>query len=166
MHAVNILVLALGAAAAAAQAPEGDAAPFDVELRTSVLVRGVDVTIGELADITPASTDSLAVSAVRFGPAPVPGFARTVTRTEVLQSLVAAGYAAGSFRFRGAADALMQAVTVPVSPAELIDSASTVLKAVLASEGGDVEWEAAGSVRNVLAPPGRHSRDLRARVRG
>jgi flagella basal body P-ring formation protein FlgA len=140
--------------------------PFTLELRQSVLVRGLAVTIGDLAVVSPPGQDALAVEALRFAPAPVPGYARTVTRSELLQSLVAAGHAAGSFRCTGAVETLVQAVVVEVPAPALIDAAEAVLQALLAEEGGDVEWALAGRLRSVQAAPGRRSQDLKARVRG
>jgi flagella basal body P-ring formation protein FlgA len=164
MSPLHAIASALLAAAAAFAPPDPPA--FEVTLKTNVLARGLEVTIGDLADVAPAGADSLAIGSLRFGPAPVPGFTRTVTRTELLQALVAAGHAADSFRLKGATETVVQAVTVDVTPDELTEAASTVLQAVLAQEGGDVEWEVAARVRNVLAPAGRKTRELRARVRG
>jgi flagella basal body P-ring formation protein FlgA len=161
-----LLTTAIAAALFAAASGRPDPPAFEVALKANVFARGLEVTIGDLADLTPAGADSLAIGRLRFGPAPVPGFTRTVTRTELLQALVAAGQPAGAFRFKGAAEAVVQAVTVDVTPDELLEAATTVLQAVLAQEGGDVEWEPAARVRNVLAPAGRKSRELRARVRG
>jgi len=165
MLALATLLGALFAATAGGDPPPRPAA-FDLTVKANVLARGNHVTIGELADITPVSADALAIGQLRFGPAPVPGFTRSVTRTELLQALVGAGHAAGSFAFRGASEAIVQTVAVEVSPADLTEAATTVLQAVLAREGGDVEWEPGNRVRSVQAPPGRQSRELRARVRG
>ncbi len=139
---------------------------FDLELKSNVLARGLDVTLGEIADVTPAGTDSLAIGALRFGPAPIPGFPRAVTRGELMQTLAAAGHAVANFRFKGATETLVQTIAVEVSPNALTDAATTVLDAVLAQEGGDVEYEVAGRVRSLQVQPGRRSQELRARVRG
>ncbi|MGE3173677.1 MAG: flagellar basal body P-ring formation chaperone FlgA [Planctomycetota bacterium] len=164
--------LTLALLAALPQAPQRQPQPqppqpaYEIALKTNALARGMQVSIGELADISPTDADALTIGSVVFGPAPVAGFARTVTRTDVLRSLVAAGYGAGTFRFRGASETLVQSVTVPVSPASLVDAATTVLQAVLAQEGGDVELEPQGVVRNLQVQPGHRSQELRARVRG
>jgi flagella basal body P-ring formation protein FlgA len=171
MHIVTAIVGAFALLQAVA-APGDDRAArttppaFEVELRTSVLARGLDVTLADLADITPANADSLAIGALKFGPAPVPGFPRTVTRTELLQTLVANGHAAGNFRFKGATEATLQSVVLEVSPQAQLDAATTVLEAVLAQEGGDVEVEPPARVRSLQVQPGRRSQELRARVRG
>jgi flagella basal body P-ring formation protein FlgA len=166
--ALALTVTFASGALASGQTPSQDQPDpaFEIVLKSNVLTRGLQVTIGEIADVTPTNRDALAIGAVVFGPAPVPGFARTVTRTDLLQSLVAAGFAAGNFRFRGATETLVQAISVPIAPAALADAATTVLQAVLTAEGGDVEWEPVGPIRNVQAPPGHRSQELRARVRG
>src|SRR5262245_57458445 len=171
MHIVTAIVGAfalLQAAATRGDDRAAHAAPpaFEVELRGNVLARGLDVTLADLADITPATTDSLAIGALKFGPAPVPGFPRTVTRTELLQTLVANGHAAADFRFKGATETVVQTIVLEVSPQAQLDAATTVLEAVLAQEGGDVEFEPPSRVRSLQVQPGRRSQELRARVRG
>lgn len=153
---------------AALVGPEDPRKPaFEVTMKQSVLARGLNVKIGDIADITPASAESLAVAQLRFGPSPVAGFARSITRSEVLQSLVAAGRAAGDFQFKGATESLLQAVVVDIRPADLTDAATTALQAVLSLEpDSDVEIEVGSKLRVVQAPPGNRSQELRARVRG
>ncbi len=163
---IAALLLSLFAAQHPAPAGEPAAPAFELSLRTNVLARGLDVTIGDLVDISPAGADATLIGAVRFGPAPVPGYARTVTRSEALQSLCSNGFAAASFRWKGAAEALVQAVVVPVAQAEVLDAAVTALQATLQVEGGDVEFEPQSIVRTIQAAPGRRSQELRARVRG
>ena len=140
---------------------------FEVTMKQSVQARGLHVTIGDIADITPASTESLAVAQLRFCPSPVAGFVRSITRSDVLQALVAGGRSAGDFQFKGAIEAQLQAVVVDVQPTDLADAASTALQAVLALEPqSDVEFELGAKLRTVQAPPGNRSQELRARVRG
>ncbi|MBK8099026.1 MAG: flagellar basal body P-ring formation protein FlgA [Planctomycetes bacterium] len=140
--------------------------PFEVTLKGTVMVRGLDVMIGELADITPAGRDTLAIGALRFGPSPVLGHTRTITRTEVLQALALAGHDPANFAFKGHHETVVQTIGTDVQPAEFIDAATTALQAVLTLEGGDVEHELAGRVRSMQVPPGRRSMELRARVKG
>jgi len=136
-----------------------------VRLKPTVSVRGLDVTIGELCEL-PADATGLAIGKIRFGNAPVNGYARTVARSEVLQSLAGAGVDLGTVKLEGADEAIVQAVVVEVPAQELLDAATTALQAQLAVEGGDVEFEPPQRPRVVQAPPGRQSQELRARVRG
>lgn len=151
---------------AAEAAHEAIATTFEVRLKTGALARGNDVLIGELADVTPIGDEALAIGNLAFGPAPIPGYARAITRTEILQKLAAAGYRADQFVFRGATEALVQAVTIDIPANRLVEEATVVLQAVLALEGGDVEFDVDTRVRNVQAAPGRRSQEFRARVRG
>ncbi|MEI6128869.1 MAG: flagellar basal body P-ring formation chaperone FlgA [Planctomycetota bacterium] len=142
-------------------------APFELTLKQSVLARGMHVAVGDIADISPANTDSLAIAKLRFGHTPVAGFARAITRSELLQSLVAAGHVAGEFQFKGANEALLQAIVIEVSPTELNETATIALQAVIGLEADcDVEFEVGTKMRAVQAPPGNRSQELRARVRG
>ena len=137
----------------------------ELRLRPVVSVRGVDVTIGELCEITPADASTLPLAQLRFAKAPVHGYARTVSRTDVVQALAAAGVALAGVSVAGADEAVVQALALEVPQQEMLDAATASLQAQLALEGGDVEFEAPAQVRRVLAPPGRHSQELRARVR-
>lgn len=162
MLAVTSIVLA-----SLAGLPGGDDPPtLEIRIKSGVLARGNDVTIGELADITPVGAEALAIGQIPFGPAPIPGYARAVTRTEILQRLAAAGQRPDRFQFKGAAEALVQAVTVDIAADRLVEEATVVLQAVLHQQGGDVEFEVDNRVRSVQAPPGRISQDLRPRLRG
>lgn len=139
---------------------------YELSLHETAQVRGVDVTIGDLVDITPTDTESLLISSLRFASAPTPGHLRTVSRAELLQSLVGSGYAAATFRLRGSTECAVQTLVVAIGQAEVVEHATTVLEAVLQQEGGDVEFELASPVRSYQVQPGRRSQELRARVRG
>ncbi len=136
-----------------------------VRLKPTAAVRGLDVTIGELCEL-PGDAAGLALAAVRFGQAPVHGYARTVSRTEIVQALAGAGVDVTTLKIDGADEVLVQAIVVDVPSAELLDAATAALQALLAVEGGDVEFEAPPRVRQVQAPPGRRSQEIKARVRG
>jgi flagellar basal body P-ring formation protein FlgA len=137
----------------------------ELRLKPTVAARSLDVMIGELCEVTPADGTTLALAQLRFGPAPTQGHARTVTRTDLIQSLAAAGIRLDTVRITGADEAVVQAVTTDVPVPEMIDAATAALQAQLAVEGGDGEFEAPNNVRRVQAPPGRVSQELRARVR-
>jgi flagella basal body P-ring formation protein FlgA len=136
-----------------------------VRLKPTAAVRGLDVTIGELCEVS-ADAAGLALAGVRFGQAPVHGYARTVSRTEIVQALAGAGVDMTAVKVEGADEVLLQAIVVDVPGAELIEAATAALQALLAVEGGDVEVEPPARVRQVQAPPGRRSQELKARVRG
>jgi len=144
---------------------EKDKPKLEVRIKATTIVRGLDVTIGELCEITPAGREALAIGQVPFGPAPTGGHSRVVSRTEIVQTLAAAGHDVGTFKFDGAAEVVVQPVNVDVPAQDLLDAATAALQAVLALEGGDVEFEAPGRVRHVQAPPGRRSQEIVARVR-
>ena len=143
----------------------GDGQPTPVRLKPAASVRGLDVTIGELCEL-PGDAAGVALARIVFGQAPVHGYARTVSRTEIVQALAGAGVDVTTIKLEGADEVLLQAIVVDVPGAELLDAATTALQALLAVEGGDVEIEAPPRVRQVQAPPGRTSQELRARVRG
>ncbi|MBL8753785.1 MAG: flagellar basal body P-ring formation protein FlgA [Planctomycetes bacterium] len=136
-----------------------------LKLKPTVWVRGMNVTIGELCEL-PADASGMALAQIRFGPAPVNGYARTISRTEIVQSLAGAGIDLKSVRFEGADEVIVQARVEDVPAQEMLDAATTALQAQLALEGGDVEFEPPQRMRTVQAPPGRQSQELKARVRG
>lgn len=145
---------------------EGVPAQLELRLRPAVAARGLDVTIGELCEVLPNGPDALAVAQIKFGPAPGSGYTRTILRTEIVQSLAAAGRNVALVKLTGADEVVVQAIAVEVPASELLDAATAALQALLAIEGGDVEFEAPTRLRQVQAPPGRQSQDLRCRVRG
>jgi flagella basal body P-ring formation protein FlgA len=140
--------------------------PTELRLRSTVAARGLTVTIGELCEFAAGDGPTLALGRITFGPAPTSGYTRTISRTEVVQALAAAGVDLSTLKLTGADETVVQAVSVEVDSAELLECATTALQAQLQIEGGDVEFEAPAGLRHVHAPPGRVGRDLKARVRG
>ncbi len=136
-----------------------------VRLKPTVSVRGLDVTIGELCEL-PADAAGVAIGQIKFGSSPVNGYARTISRVEIVQSLAAAGFDLTSVKVEGADEVVVQAVIVEVPGQDLLDAATNALQAQLAVEGGDVEYETPTRMRHVQAPPGRRSQEVRGRVRG
>lgn len=136
-----------------------------LKLKPTVWVRGMNVTVGELCEL-PADAAGMALAQIKFGPSPVNGYARTISRTEIVQSLAAAGVDLKTVRFEGADEVIVQAKVEDVPAQEMLEVATTALQAQLAVEGGDVEYEAPQRLRTVQAPPGRMSQEVRARVRG
>lgn len=140
--------------------------PIELRLRPAVTVRGLDVTIGELCEISPAGPEALAIGKIVFGPAPTNGYPRTLVRAELVQSLAAAGRDVSALKLEGATEIVVQSTVGEIETAEIVDAATAALQALLAVEGGDVEFDAPTRIRQVQAPPGRRSQELSARVRG
>ena len=138
----------------------------DLRVKPATTVRGLHVTVGDLCEITPTNAQTLSISQLRFGPAPMNGFSRAITRADLIQSLVANGIQLETVTVSGSDEVLVQGVAIDVPQQDMLDAATTSLQALLTVEGGDVEIEEPRRVRNVKAPPGRVSQDLRARVRG
>lgn len=138
---------------------------IELRIRPTAMVRGMDVRVGDFCDVLPVGRDALTIAELSLGPAPVLGYARTFSRTELLQALAKGGFTPASVKFEGASEAVVQTIGVDVAHTELLDAASTALRAVLDLEGGDTEFETPTNVRRVQAPPGRKSQELLARVR-
>jgi len=145
---------------------EKDPQRLEVRVKPSTSVRGLDVTIGELCDITPEGAAALAIAQVKFGPAPGNGHSRTISRTEIVQAIAAAGRDVGLLKFEGANETVVQPILTDVLAQDLLEAATAALQAVLAIEGGDVEYEAPNRLRLVQAPPGRSTQELTAKLRG
>lgn len=137
----------------------------ELRLRAATTVRGLHVTIGDLCEISPTNEQTLALSQIRFGPAPRNGYARAITKTDIVRALAGAGIQLKTLKLTGTAEVSVQAFTTEVSTQEMLDAATASLQAQLALEGGDVEFQPPVRVRRMRAPPGRISQDLRARIR-
>ncbi|MEZ6038059.1 MAG: flagellar basal body P-ring formation chaperone FlgA [Planctomycetota bacterium] len=161
MNAIAILMLG----AALVGGGEEDQKKPELRVKAAVSVRGMDVRIGDVCEIKPANATTAAIAQLRFGPAPTNGYARTITRTDLIQTLSAAGVQLATVQLAGADESVVQAICVDVSPNDMLDAARAALQAVLSVETGDVEFTPPGDLRYVKAPPGRVSQDLRARVR-
>ncbi|MFM1870752.1 MAG: flagella basal body P-ring formation protein FlgA [Planctomycetota bacterium] len=146
----------------------GDGNPDKIEIRvkTTAMVRGVDVRVGDLCEILPVGREAVEIAQLTLGRAPVQGYSRSVGRNELLQALVKGGYAPENITFDGASEAMVQTILVDVSNTEMVEAARAALTAVIELEGGDVEIEIPTAIRRVQAPPGRRSQELVARVRG
>lgn len=140
-------------------------AAIELRLRPAVAVRGLDVTLGDLCEVSAPGQDALAIGRIVFGPAPVNGYARTLLRSEIVQSLAANGRDVATIKFEGASEVVVQSITVEIESDEVTQAATNALQAVLAVEGGDVEFDAPSRLRQIQAPPGRRSQELSARVR-
>jgi len=138
----------------------------ELRIKTNAVVRGLEVTIGDLCDITPVNADTLALGQIKFGRAPTQGHSRTIVRTELVQTLAAAGRDLADIKFEGSREVVVQAIVTEVPAQDLLDTATAILQAILQLEGGDVEYEAPNRLRQVQAPPGRRSQELKGRLRG
>ncbi|MFT4512071.1 MAG: flagella basal body P-ring formation protein FlgA [Planctomycetota bacterium] len=137
----------------------------ELRIKPATTIRGLHVTIGDLCEITPTNAQTMALSAIRFGPAPHNGYARAVSRTDIIRALAGAGIQLKTLKLTGSNEISVQSHAIDVSQEEMLDAATAALQAQLNTEGGDVEFEAPAKLRRVKAPPGRVSQDLRARVR-
>ena len=136
-----------------------------VRLKPAVAVRGLDMTIGELCELVPSDGAALALAQIKFGTAPSAGHGRTISRTEILQTIARAGVDVATFKVEGADETVVQTLTIEVQGQEMLEAATAALQAQLAVEGGDVEYTPPERLRHLQAPPGRRSQELRARVR-
>jgi flagella basal body P-ring formation protein FlgA len=140
--------------------------PFELVLKSSVMVRSADVRIADLCEVNPAGEEAFRIGQVVFGKAPAAGYTRSVNRSEILQALAAAGHPAARFQLKGTSEVVVQCTFTEVPAQELTEAANTVLTAVLAAENAtDVDSELLTRVRHVQAPPGRQSLEVKARVR-
>ncbi|MBZ0152653.1 MAG: flagellar basal body P-ring formation chaperone FlgA [Planctomycetes bacterium] len=163
---MKILTMLLTLCAFAGGGGDDDKGKLELRLKPNVSVRGLDVTVAELCELSPSGGQAVSIGRLRFGPAPTNGFARNVTRTELVQTLAAAGVDLTTVKIVGADEAMVQAIVVDVSGQEMLDAAAAALQAQLQLEGGDVEVEAPRNLKLVQAPPGRQSLEMSARVRG
>jgi flagellar basal body P-ring formation protein FlgA len=155
----------LSLALLAAGGGDGDKADFEIVLKATATTRGTQVLLCDLVDVQPAGKDAFAIGQLVFAPAPVPGYARVVTRTEVLQALVLAGQPADRFAFKGPREVVVQSVTTEIPAQDLIDAGAAVMRAAIDQDGGDIDCELLTRVQHVPAPPGRRSLELMPRVR-
>jgi flagellar basal body P-ring formation protein FlgA len=137
----------------------------ELRLRAATTVRGLHVTIGDLCEIKPTNEQTLALSEIRFGPAPSNGYARMVSKTDIVRALASAGIQLKTVKLTGTTEVSVQSFTTEISTHDILDAATASLQAQLTTEGGDVEFEPPVRIRRMRAPPGRVSQDLRARVR-
>ena len=137
----------------------------ELRLKPATTIRGLHVTIGDLCEITPTNAQTMALAEIRFGPAPQNGYARAITRADVIRALSGAGIQLTTLNLTGGQEISVQSFATDIPQQDMLDAATTALQAQLTVEGGDVEFEAPLSLRRVNAPPGRVSQDLRARVR-
>ncbi|CAN0502331.1 unnamed protein product, partial [Discosporangium mesarthrocarpum] len=88
----------------------GDDDPPKPELRmkASVSVRGLDIRIGDLCEIKPMNETTLAIAQTRFGRAPSNGYGRTITRTDIVQSLAGAGVQISTLTLTGTDETVVQ----------------------------------------------------------
>ncbi|MEZ5966730.1 MAG: flagellar basal body P-ring formation chaperone FlgA [Planctomycetota bacterium] len=150
--------------------PAGNDQPVMVEIRcrSQALVRGVDVRLQDVAEIT---TDDPAVARrladVTFGRRPAKGFNRVLPQSGVRSQLALEGLTPEQVHIVGADETIVQSVHASVQPQELVDIAEPILRAALELEPEkDIEFELTAKPSPLEVPPGRRSFDLRGRLRG
>jgi flagella basal body P-ring formation protein FlgA len=159
---INLLAITLSLATAFGG---GEGTDIEARIRTGAVARGTDIRIGELCEFTPINEHTLHLSNLVFAPTPAGGRARTISRTEILMALAAAGQNVGSLTFAGPKEIVVQPVLTEIPQLELVEAATAALEALIAVEGGDVEIDSPTQLRRHYAPPGRQSRFLDASVR-
>lgn len=137
----------------------------ELRIKPATTIRGMHVTIGDLCEISPTNAQTMALANIRFGPAPQNGYAREVSRTDIVRALAGAGIQLKTLKLTGSTAIAVQSFAIEVPQQDMLDAATAALQAQLTVEGGDVEFEAPLRLRRIKAPPGRVSQDLRARVR-
>lgn len=160
-----MLHIMMSLALLAAGGGDGDKPDFEIALKATATTRGTQVLLCDLIDVQPAGKDAYAIGQLVFAPAPVPGYARVITRTEVLQALVLAGQPAERFAFKGPREVVVQSVTTDIPAQDLVDAGAAVMRAAIAQDGGDIDCELVTRVQHIKAPPGRRSLELMPRVR-
>jgi hypothetical protein len=132
---MTALLTALAVLLLAGNGDDKDKKPaYELVLKNTVLVRGADVRIADLCDVTPAGQDAFRIGQVVFAKAPASGYTRSINRSEILQALCAAGHPAGAFAIKGPAEVVVQGAFTEVSAQEMGDAATAALNAVLAAE--------------------------------
>jgi flagellar basal body P-ring formation protein FlgA len=137
----------------------------ELRLKPAASIRGLHVTIGDLCEISPLNAETVAISGIRFGPAPNNGYSRAVTRRDVIRALAGAGVQLATVNLTGGNEISVQGLATEIQQQDMLDAATSSLQAQLSTEGGDVEFTAPIRIRRIKAPPGRVSQDIRARVR-
>lgn len=173
MNAIALLLTALAAGgdddkAPARPAPAGQPVVVEIRCRTQALVRGVDVRLQDVAEISaddPAIVRRLAD--ISFGRRPAKGFNRVLPQNGVRTQLALEGLTPDQMHIVGAPETIVQSVHASVQPQELVDVAEPILRAALDLEPEkDIEFELSTKLSPMEVPPGRRSFDLRGRLRG
>ena len=161
------IICVLGSSdAGAQQEPKPKPEPIKIELRSAARIPGNTVLVRDLVVL---SADDRALFArfgdLQVGSAPLSGWARRVSRIELARILTTGGLPKDRFVISGSASCEVLADTIQVGVPEIIRTAETVLQALLDDEGdSDAQFEVVQRPRAVLAPRGRVSRRLVARV--
>ncbi len=124
-------------------------APATVELRERVLVEGEEITLGQLAEITPEERAE-ELGAVKIGPAPLPGDGRRLTAGYLKMRLRHGGVACDEIAFTGA-----ECVEVWRAP---------TLTGTSPAEHGEVEATGQPGARHLIPEPVIVRRGTRVRL--
>lgn len=131
-----------------------------LELPAEVRVRGLEMTLGEVATVTGADATTVAdVRALELGYAPAPGFQRVLDAAR-LQALVARSFPDVALSLAGSPRCRVLAATATVTPAELIAEARDALGARFG--GKDFELDLQNELAELEVPEPRQGIVLEA----
>src|SRR5688572_29406770 len=100
---------------------EKDKPAFELVLKNTALVRGADIRIADLCDISPAGQDAFKLGQLVFARTPAAGYTRSVNRSEILQTLATAGHPAGRFQLKGPLEVVVQGAFTEVPAHEIAE---------------------------------------------
>lgn len=142
--------------------------PVRLECRSEAQVRGAEVLLRDIAEITTADKAlATRLADISFGKRPAAGFFRALTREEIERRLVELGLALDRFALVGAREVALVPVFTLLQPKDVLEVADGIMRSAVASEAnpGDIEFEAGPTVA-VQVPPGRRTFDLAGSLRG
>ena len=134
-----------------------------VSLPATVEVKGTELTIGAIAQVSGENADLVArVEAMSLGYAPAPGFSRLLDQQRVAQDLRRM-LPSVTIQLSGASHCRVTPSVVTISAARLLEEAGSTMREAFA--GADTRITAGRNVSDVLVPSGRESLELRAALR-
>jgi len=153
--------------ASSRRAPAVDrAAHVDVILKSSALIRGTDVLIGDLVTIEPAGPLATHIAGLTFGNPPTFGFVRRATAHEIRTRIAAQGVDISRLDFDGPSTVAITSTFREVKVTELQGVTDAVLDSVLERQPGEeIEYALDDTKTVIRVPPGRSDLEYQARVR-
>lgn len=135
-------------------------ADLTLELPAEARVRGLEMTLGQIATVTGADATKVAsVRALDLGYAPAPGFHRVLDAAR-LEAMIARAHPDVQLAFAGSPRCRVLAATAQVTPEQAIAAARAALEARF--EGQDVELELVGELQALEVPEPRQGIALEA----
>ncbi|MEM7199119.1 MAG: flagellar basal body P-ring formation chaperone FlgA [Planctomycetota bacterium] len=132
-------------------------------------IRGTEVQLRDLATV---ETDDPELTArllqAGFGTRPAPGYARVLTRQDILLRLTREGLSMARLKITGADRIALRPAVTHVTTEQQAEVAESVLRGALREieAQGDVEIELATGLHTLAVPPGRYSMDVTGRLSG